>query len=79
MKALELLKSFHPSIGVYKFPSSCEVSEAMKELEEAMKPKTCEGCKYNTDNKPRCFKYNDCVREQTREMKQDRYEPKDNA
>lgn len=45
-----------------------EIELLKHRIEEAMKPKTCDGCKYN-----------DCVREQTIEMKQDRYEPKDNA
>ena len=67
MKALELLKSFHTSIGVYKFPSSCEVSEAIKELEELeelVKLKPCEGCKRMED----VFTFYGCIRHETKEQ-----------
>lgn len=60
--------------------------ERIKELEEAMKPKTCEGCKfdYDIDNydiidgkRLDGFRPNECYICE-RNMK-DRYEPKDNA
>ena len=45
--------------------------EATKELEEAMKPKTCEGCKYQNIDIDRC---DFCKRYYS-----DQYEPKVNA
>ena len=43
-KALKLLKEFHPSVGIFYIPSGEVIKEAIAELEEAMKLKTCEGC-----------------------------------
>lgn len=43
-KALEILKDCAKE-GFFRF-SRYEAEEAIAELEEAMKPKTCEGCKY---------------------------------
>lgn len=48
-KALEILKEF--KIQIETCPDDCwfeleQVNEAISELEEAMKPKTCDGCEY---------------------------------
>lgn len=46
-------------------------NERIRELEEAMKPKTCDGCKYQKIDIDRC---DFCKRYYS-----DQYEPKDNA
>lgn len=43
MKALKFLKHMKQTDTPYNF-RECEINEAIEELEEAMKPKTCEGC-----------------------------------
>ena len=43
MKALKFLKHMKQTDTPYNF-RECEINEAIKELEEAMKPKTCDGC-----------------------------------
>lgn len=43
MKALKFLKHMKQTDTPYNF-RECEINEAIKELEEAMKPKTCEWC-----------------------------------
>ena len=45
MKALKFLKHMKQTDTPYNF-RECEINEAIKELEEAMKPKTCDGCRY---------------------------------
>ena len=51
MKALEILKNLredHTYDHIVSYDASMkEVKEAISELEEAMKTKTCEGCKWN--------------------------------
>jgi len=47
------------------------IKEAKAELEEVMKPKTCDGCKYQNIDIDRC---DFCKRYYS-----DQYEPKDNA
>ena len=42
-KALEFLKDYRKSIPDHD-TYNAELDEAIKELEEAMKPKTCHGC-----------------------------------
>jgi hypothetical protein len=42
-KALMFLKHMKQTDTPYNF-RECELDEAISELEEAMKPKTCEGC-----------------------------------
>ncbi len=42
-KALKFLKHMKQTDTPYNF-RECELDEAIEELEEAMKPKTCEGC-----------------------------------
>jgi hypothetical protein len=44
-KALMFLKHMKQTDTPYNF-RECELDEAISELEEAMKPKTCEGCRY---------------------------------
>ena len=43
MKALKFLKHIKQTDTPYNF-RECELDEAIEELEEAMKPKTCLGC-----------------------------------
>jgi hypothetical protein len=43
MKALKFLKHMKQTDTPYNF-RECEINEAIEELEEAMKPKTCEWC-----------------------------------
>ena len=45
-KALKFLKHMKQTDTPYNF-RECELDEAIAELEEAMKPKTCEGCDNN--------------------------------
>ena len=44
-KALMFLKHMKQTDTPYNF-RECELEEAIAELEQAMKPKTCEGCKH---------------------------------
>lgn len=45
MKALEILTGLRQAKSYDEnYPTDYEIQEAIKELEEAMKPKTCEGC-----------------------------------
>ena len=45
MKALKFLKHMKQTDTPYNF-RECKLDEAIAELEEAMKPKTCVGCRY---------------------------------
>ena len=71
-KALEVLTDMH---SIYK--GDHRIAQALSEVKEAMKPKTCEGCKHDeelyclTDMKKECYM---CSRNV-----QDLYESKDNA
>ena len=68
-KALEILKEILDMQDMsYKVEN--KVLEAIAELEEAMKPKTCEGCKYQNIDIDRC---DFCKRYYS-----DQYEPKAN-
>lgn len=49
MKALEILKACRKR--GQKRAGGFDLNEAIAELEEAMKPKSCKGCKYETENK----------------------------
>ena len=53
MKALKFLKHMKQTDTPYNF-RECEINEAINELEEAMKPKTCEGCRYQNDYYKKC-------------------------
>lgn len=56
-KALKFLKRMKQTDTPYNF-RECELDEAIAELEEAMKPKTCEGCKHKP-NDGECY-YEPC-------------------
>lgn len=45
MKALKFLKHMKQTDTPYNF-REWEINKAIEELEKAMKPKTCDGCKY---------------------------------
>ena len=57
-KALEILKQVKELSGWIKcgaeLPCDEELDEAIAELEEAMKHKTCDGCKYKNDYYKKC-------------------------
>lgn len=53
-----------------------EINEAISELEALQEPKTCDGCKYDSDHRFGCYRWDDCSREHTRKQRIDRYEPK---
>ena len=87
MKALEILLEYKASckqlISEGHYGSIIrlkELDEAIAELEELMKPKTCDGCKYYQELKQGkaeticCTLYLDCVR---KHMPRDRYEQKE--
>ena len=44
MKALKFLKHMKQTDTPYNF-RECEINEAISELEEAMKPKSCDSCR----------------------------------
>lgn len=71
-KALMFLKHMKQTDTPYNF-RECEINEAIEELEEAMQPKTCVGCKYVSQGRYRVPCYT-CAR-----ILHDEYEPKDNA
>ena len=79
-KALEILLMDRSDIANHKIVTTEMFNEAIAELEEAMKPKTCDGCKFRNTVKfvqvesetLECCSV--CVRNCY-----DYYEPKDNA
>ena len=83
-KALEILKQVKELPGWIKcgaeLPFDEELDEAIAELEEAMKPKTCEGCVYGVFGvdsfglEIECTLAYKCSRGQN-----DMFKPKDNA
>lgn len=85
-KALEILKQLN-GVGAWErwclsLPSNTKINEAISELEEAMKPKTCDGCVYFRDDR-QCWieninNYLTCKRHTFELPMVDRYEPKDN-
>ena len=70
-KALKFLKDYRKSIPDHE-TYNAELDEAIAEIEEAMKPKTCEGCKYVSQGRYR-VPCDTCAR-----TLHDEYEPKDN-
>lgn len=67
---LEVLTDMH---NIYK--GDHRITKALNELKAAMKPETCEGCKwYTTIYKIKCLHRDHCKREH-----KDHYEPKDNV
>lgn len=71
MKALTILKTCRER--GQKRAGGLDLDEAITELEEAMQPKTCAGCKYASQGRYR-VPCNACAR-----TLHDEYEPKDNA
>jgi hypothetical protein len=74
MKALKFLKRIKQTDTPYNF-REWEINEAIEELEKAMKPKTCEGCKHKP-NDGECY-YEPCGT--CARFFYDHYSPKDNA
>jgi hypothetical protein len=74
MKALKFLKHMKQTDTPYNF-REWEINEAIEELEKAMKPKTCEGCKHKP-NDGECY-YEPCGT--CARFFYDHYSPKDNA
>jgi len=68
MKALELLLQYQYADEIGGGMMKYELDEAIAELEELMKPQSCEGCIDN--NKDTDFACEDCSRSYN-----DRYEP----
>ena len=57
-KALEILRNENVFDEEYLSFNNIDIASAIKELEEAMKPKTCEGCKHKP-NDGECY-YEPC-------------------
>jgi hypothetical protein len=82
-KALEILKHYHNLCSQLFVQTGDEeyrdeyvkINEAITELEKAMKPKTCEGCKHKP-NDGECY-YEPCGT--CARFFYDHYSPKDNA
>ena len=72
-KALEILRNENVFDEEYLCFNNIDIASAIRELEEAMKPKTCAGCKYASQGRYR-VPCNACAR-----TLHDEYEPKDNA
>ena len=84
-KALEILKNPMAIISANEnhVYSKKQIDQVIAELEEAMKPKTCDGCVYFRDDR-QCWieninNYLTCKRHTFELPMVDRYEPKDNA
>ena len=79
-KALEILRNENVFDEEYLCFNNIDIASAIKELEEDMKPKTCEGCRYGAFGvnglgfEVECRIGYNCSR-----GREDRYEPKDNA
>lgn len=73
MKALNFLKKLQESRD-YDGNLEYSINEAVAELEEAMKPKTCDGCKWLVIGKYCALPIGACIRKSD-----DYFEPKDNA
>ena len=71
-KALKFLKHMKQTDTPYNF-RECELDEAIAEI-EAMKPKTCEGCKWLAIGKYCTLPTGCCIRKSD-----DYFKPKDNA
>ena len=70
-KALKLLKILRDDYIHGELDK--DINEAISELEEAMKPKTCEGCKWLVIGKYCSLPIGTCIRKSD-----DYFEPKDN-
>ena len=85
-KALEILNNIYfddRGIMCIEKSTALDVFNAIAELEEAMKPKTCDGCKWEQETKIIKTNIGDkidiCKLCSRYENLQDYYEPKDNA
>lgn len=86
-KALEVLKTMvsisSVNMELFEYGLLDGVNEVIEELEEAMKSKTCEGCKWEQETKLITtnvgYKIDICKLCTRYENFQDRYEPKDNT
>lgn len=74
-KALEILKEIRNTENEYDHLKKHRFDNAISELEEAMKPKSCEGCKYFKDPKA---KWECGIGFRCQRAFRDRYEPKEN-
>lgn len=78
-KALEILRNENVFDEEYLCFNNIDIASAISELEEAMKPKTCEGCRYGAFGvnglgfEVECRVGYNCSR-----GREDRYEPKHN-
>ena len=70
-EAIWILKYIRNNNYIMDLLDKSDIDEAIAELEEAMKPKTCEGCKHQKIDIDRC---DFCKRYYS-----DQYDPKDNA
>jgi hypothetical protein len=52
-----------------------ELSIQTSIIDAMAQPKTCEGCRYESDN-ANCYRFSDCIGDNTRYQHYDRYEPK---
>ena len=80
MKALKFLKHMKQTDTPYNF-RECEINEAIAELEEAMKLKTCDGCKQSWEPNNQTFHKYFCEYLKIPihgNFYCNRYEPKDN-
>ena len=60
MKALKFLKHMKQTDTPYNF-RECEINEAIAELEEAMKPKTCNSCYWWNDFYTQCNNHDNAL------------------
>ena len=72
--ALDILKYIRNNDYIMDFLDKADINEAIKELEEAMKPKTCVGCKWLLIGKYCTLPIGACIRKSD-----DYFEQKDNA
>ena len=73
-KALEILKDIRMIENEYDHNKQHRFDEAIAELEEVMKAKTCEGCKWLVIGKYCALPIGTCIRKSD-----DYFEQKDNA
>ena len=73
-KALNVMYALREAVSLSKnYPSDEILDEAISELEEAMKPKTCEGCVYDDKDGILNVECAFCLRNSN-----DNFKPKDN-
>lgn len=54
-----------------------QLTDYKKRIAELEAPKSCEGCRFDSERQFGCYRFDDCCREHTRKERIDRYEPKD--